>query len=267
MFSYFGYGSNMDMQALQLKGVCPVSSERGMLFGWKLVFDLRTFFQHEGGMGNVRHTGNPHDVTHGVLHSFHEEAIPVLDQMEGGGHAYNRVEVEIETYDGQKKQAHIYVARPERLLAKEGQPSRRYLNILIRGATKIGLAPAYIEKLRQTPTHPQPHFPPFEFPATPSTVFTAESLAHHPLYTALAGAVFDMSMAHEKYPFLENLLGGKESTLFFLRRMDSSNHDETLEEVAKGCLSEEQKKSLNRYLHEFNQLFKYMGRFDYQCKP
>lgn len=265
MFSYFGYGSNMDMQALRLKGVCPVSSQRGMLFGWQLVFNLRTFFQHEGGMGNVCHTGNPDHVTHGVLHSFHEEAIPLLDQMEGGGHAYNRVEVEIETYDQEKKKAHIYVARPERLLEGRGLPSPRYLNILIRGATQIGLDPAYIETLRQVPTHPQPDFPPFEFPAAPTTVFTAESLAEHPFYTALAGAVFDMSASMEEFPFLETLLGGKDSTLFFLKRMDSSTHNETLEQVIHGCFSPLQQKSLNRYLHEFSHIFQYLGRFDYQC--
>jgi hypothetical protein len=43
MFLYFGYGSNINLISLNAKGVEPISSQPGILRGWRLRFNV----QHE----------------------------------------------------------------------------------------------------------------------------------------------------------------------------------------------------------------------------
>lgn len=262
MFFYFGYGSNMNMIALKAKGVTPVSSERAILHNWRLTFDVPHFFQHEGGVGNVHPSDNPNDSVHGILHECHEEDLPTLDELEALGVVYSREEVEVETYKSQKHQAYVYVGIPTRL-DESSSPSERYLNILVNGAKLAKLDESYVEALASTPTHVKQDYPGFEFPDTPTTVFNTQSLAEHPMYTAYAGAVFDMSEAREDHDFLKNFMGGKDMTLFSLKRMDSSDGHETLDDIKHNRLSAVQKKYLNEYLHEYDVEYRYVGRFDY----
>src|SRR5947209_4622021 len=69
VFLYFGYGSNLHVPALRAKGVRPVASVRGRLRGWRLAFDVRHWFPHEGGMGNIRRTDDVSDEVQGVVHA------------------------------------------------------------------------------------------------------------------------------------------------------------------------------------------------------
>lgn len=261
MFYYFGYGSNMSARALKAKGVTPLSAEPAILEDWRLTFNMPDFFLIEGGTGNIE-TASGHAV-HGVLYSCRSEHLEVLDELEAVGVAYRRVKTMVSTYSGRSVSAYVYVGIAERL--KEGyQPSRRYLNILVQGAEQMQLDPAYVKLLKALEVRPDPVFRPFHFPSRPARIFSKEELKQQPFHTALAGAVFDMSQARPEHHYIRDFFAGKDMTLFFLKRMDSSTGQESLEEIFKGKISDEQKRYLTNYLHEFEREYQFVGQMDYR---
>ena len=84
-----------------------------------------------------------------------------------------------------------------------------------------------------------------------------------PAYTSLAGCVFDMAGARWEHEYLNGLFGGRDMTLFHLKRMDTSDGSETLDDIKHGRLSNKQREYLNEYLHEYNEEYSYVGRFEY----
>jgi cation transport regulator ChaC len=261
-FWYFGYGSNMDFGSLRAKGVQPRVSERAVLRGWRLRFNVHHFFRHEGGVGNIEPSGDQSDVVWGVLHHCEDEHLALLDAAEAYGHGYDRVDVSLLTDRGEQ-QAIAYVGVPS-FLDEQCLPTQRYLNILLKGAVAAGLDAAYVEALRQHPVFQRQPVPPFvPPPGCEHRVFTAATLARHPLFTALAGAVFDMSGARWQHSFLHGLFGGKDMTLFHLKRLDNSDGSETLDDIKHDRLSPAQRKYLNEYLHEYNTEYVYAGRYIY----
>ena len=195
-----------------------------------------------------------------MLHLCEDEHLPLLDAVEAYGTGYDRIDIEVETDHGMIK-ATTYVGMPG-YLDDNCLPTRRYLNIILKGATEAGLDEAYIEKLRQQPLNPVKEYPPFQHPDT-EREFNEKSLSEHPLYTALGGAVFDMQHARSDLHCLFDLFGGKDMTLFHLKRHDTSDGTETLEDVKQDRISEAGRKYLNAYLHEYDREFRYVGRYTY----
>mgnify|MGYP006286224069 FL=1 len=261
MIRYFGFGSNLDMTSLRAKGVEPLSSQRATLPGWQLRFNVQHFFRHEGGVGNIEQTGDRHDRVLGVWHECPDDSLPALDQAEARGVGYDRVVVDVETAAGIVP-AFAYIGRPD-FIDDSCLPSRRYMNILLRGARLAELDPAYIEQLEHQPTLPVADAPPFEHPPGYHPTFDTESLRAHPSCTALYGAVFDMSEARPSHEYLKGLFGGRDMTLFHLQRMDSSNGSETLDDIRHNRLDDAQRRYLNAYLQEYKREYRYIGRFEY----
>ena len=261
MFWYFGYGSNMDLTSLRAKGVEPRSSQRAVLRGWRLRFNVQHFFRHEGGVGNIEPTGDPSDLVRGVLHLCRDELLALLDAAEAYGHGYDRIELTVQADTGERR-AITYVGLPD-FIDGHCLPTRRYLNILVQGATTAGLDPAYVEALRQHAVHPHREVPPFVPPPGDYPVFTAATLARQPLLTALAGAVFDMAGARAQHRFLQGFFGGRDMTLFHLQRLDRSDGSETLDDVRHGRLTPVQRHYLDQYLHAYMSEYVYAGRFVY----
>ena len=145
MLHYFGYGSNMNPTSLRHKGVVPASSERATLHGYQLVFDVHHWFRHEGGVGNMK-PGAPDDRVEGVLHVIDEVQLAKLDQVESYGVGYDRIEVEVQTAEGTVS-ALTYVGLPQ-YLDPSCLPTRRYLNILVKGAEHAELPEPYLAWLR-----------------------------------------------------------------------------------------------------------------------
>lgn len=262
MFRYFGYGSNMNLTSLLAKGVRPASSERARLRGYRLRFNVHHWFRHEGGVGNIVPSDEPDATVEGVVHTCAEEDLPRLDAVESFGVGYDRIQVSLET-EREKALALTYVGLPS-YLDDRCLPTQRYLNILLRGAESAGLDPAYIEKIRQHPVHQPARYGPFVPPSGPVPIFDRRSLAEHPDYTAIAGAVFDMRGARWQHACLKELFGGKDMTLFHIRRLDSSTGHETLEDLEHGRLSVAQSEYLNAYLHEYASEYRYVGRYSFQ---
>ncbi len=261
MFWYFGYGSNMDLTSMRAKGVEPHTSERAVLRGWRLRFNVQHFFRHEGGVGNIEPSDNSTDAVWGVLHQCDDEHLALLDAAEAYGHGYDRISVSVLTDRGEQS-AIAYVGMPS-FLNQRCRPSQRYLNMLLKGATKAGLDSAYIDALHRHPVHQPRPVPPFVPPPGDYPVFTAATLTQHPLLTALAGAVFDMSRARWQHSFLHGLFGGKDMTLFHLKRLDSSDGCETLEDIKHDRLTPTQRQYLNEYLHAYSTEYVYVGRYVY----
>ncbi|MFL1485127.1 gamma-glutamylcyclotransferase family protein [Marinobacter sp. LN3S78] len=267
MFQYFGFGSNMSMLSLRAKGVEPLASRRAVLPGWRLCFNVQHFFRHEGGVGNIEPTGNPDDRVLGVLHECPDEALAQLDAAEAYGHGYDRIEVEVAQPGGtsgndRKVPALTYVGMPG-FIDNSRLPSRRYLNIVLQGARQAGLDEDYIEALASHPVHQMADYPAFTPPLGNFPIFDKETLADQPLYTALYGAVFDMSEARPLHDFLRGFLGGRDMTLYHLRRLDSSKVDETMDDIRKGRLDQAQKQYLNAYLNEYAREYRYVGQYNY----
>lgn len=263
MFRYFGFGSNMNITSLRAKGIEPLSSRRAVLHGWRLRFNVQHFFRHEGGVGNIEHTDAPEDRVLGVLHDCPDEALAPLDAMEAYGHGYDRISVDVEAEgDTGQVSAFTYVGMPE--FINDGcRPSRRYLNIVIDGARQSGLDTDYVQNLVGHPVHQPDEYPTFTPPPGNYPLFDAASLARHPLYTALYGAVFDMSEARPLHEYLKSFFGGRDMTLFHLKRLDSSKGNESMDDIRHGRLNEAQWRYINGYLNEYAKEYRYVGRFNY----
>lgn len=260
-FRYFGFGSNMNMTSLRAKGVEPLAFRRAVLHGWRLRFNVQHFFRNEGGVGNIERSEIPGDQVLGVLYDCPDEALGPLDAMEAFGHGYDRITVEVEA-EGERTPAFTYIGMPE-FIDNHCLPSRRYLNLLIDGARGAGLDAGYVRNLMAQPVHQAEDYPPFTPPPGDYPVFDAVSLARHPSYTALYGAVFDMSRARPLHEYLKHFFGGRDMTLFHLKRLDSSDGHESLDDIRLGRLNEAQRHYLNDYLNEYAREYRYVGRFDY----
>lgn len=261
MFYYFGYGSNMNFTSLKAKGAEPISSSPAVLSGWRLRFNVEHFFKHEGGMGNIEHTGNENDKVMGIAHRLSDEALSNLDDAEAFGVGYDRIKVGCQT-ENQIVECYAYIGYPS-FINNACLPTRRYLNILVDGAGKAGLDPNYVAWLANHKILKKRAYPEFKFPKKPSRTFTADTLARDPLKTAIAGAVFDMTNARPRHDYLKTKFGGNDMTLFHLKRMDSSLGNETDEDVQFDRLNALQRKYLNEYLHEFYEEYEYVGKFIY----
>jgi gamma-glutamylcyclotransferase (GGCT)/AIG2-like uncharacterized protein YtfP len=264
-FHYFGYGSNMDLTALRAKGVEPRRSVPAELPAWRLRFNVRHWFRHEGGMANVEPSNAAGDRVLGVLHLCDDEHLARLDALEAYGVGYDRIPVLVRTTAGSVA-AMTYQGLPA-ALDDSCLPTRRYMNILLRGAERAGIDPAYVADLKRHPLHPPWDYPPFTHPSGEHPEFDAATLATQPLYTALAGAVFDMSVARPELEVLHGLFGGKDTTLFHLKRLDTSDGTETLDDIREGRVSEAGRIYLNAYLCEYAREFRYVGRFRYDRAP
>ena len=254
----------MNLVSLEAKGVRPRSSKVAELFGWELLFNVHHWFKHEGGVGNIRPSEHPDARVLGVVHLIDDEDLARLDRVESYGVGYDRVTVPLKTADG-PLDAITYVGI-ESYLDDGCLPTQRYLNILIAGAEAVGLDDDYVEALRRHPIHRPGPYPPFQPPQnSPSQgVFDAERLSAHPTYTSLDGHVFDMKGARWQHDCLVPLLGGKDMTLFHLKRLDTSDGSETLETVRARNYSAAAHDYLNAYLHEYNVEYRWVGTFNYE---
>ncbi len=262
MFHYFGFGSNLSITSLRAKGVEPLSARRAVLYGWRLRFNVQHFFRHEGGVANVEPSDNPRDRVLGVLYTCPDESLAPLDATEACGHGYDRIRVEVETESGERVSAYTYVGMP--LFIEEScRPSSRYLDILVSGARAAGLDETYVRDLMAQPLHEQEVYPPFAPPAGEFPSFTADTLAAEPMYTALWGSVFDMSGARALHEYLKSFFGRRDMTLFHLKRLNSSDGSESMDDIRHGRFNEAQRNYLNAYLNEYAREYRYVGCFDY----
>lgn len=208
---YFAYGSNLGTNGLEAKRIRARSSEPARLPGFSFGFDLPSAFRRlEGGVANVW-SGVEGDEVHGALHEIDAAALELLDVLETVGVLYERRALPVVTYDGRAVTAEVYVGVPT-VRDATLRPSRRYLSLLIAGATERGLESSWIDRLCETPTHVPPALGPFEPPADVTREMDAEELAQNSTYMALHGVVFDLGALRPEHGFLTRLAGGGDLT-------------------------------------------------------
>lgn len=146
----FGYGSNMNLRALEFKGVLVLESVAARLDGQSLVFG------HEGGMaGAVECVGG---VMYGVLHRLSMEHYDKLILAEGGGRYYINKFLAVQTLEEPPRtiSASVFtVANDHWNVQKAGLPSERYLRILIEGAKHFALPAEWVTRLERQPFVPE----------------------------------------------------------------------------------------------------------------
>jgi sulfite reductase (NADPH) flavoprotein alpha-component len=247
---------------MRAKGVDPETSHRATLHGWRLRFNVRHFFRHEGGVGNIEPSNDPNDSVQGVLHRCKDRELAALDAVEAYGFGYDRIEVPVETKEGMTN-AIAYVGVPS-FLDDSCLPTQRYMNIIVKGARNAGLDETYVEALLKHPLHEKKRYAPFKAPDKTAPTWCADQLASTPHLTALAGFVFDMTNVRWQHEYLRGLFGGRDMTLFHLKRLDSSDGTETLDDIRHDRLDARQRAYLNEYLHEYNAEYEFAGFFDYE---
>jgi sulfite reductase (NADPH) flavoprotein alpha-component len=256
MITYFSYGSNMNPRSLLAKGVKPDAGINAVLRGWQLRFDVQHWFPHEGGVANI-HPMNVGTV-HGVLYKVTAADLERLDQIESLGVGYQRVMIDLETEQGVCS-ASAYVGMAD-FLNPNCLPSRRYLNLLVEGAHLAGLGGEYIHWLQNHPTQSDSQLPPYQPPAGDWPDYPEDILIRESYWTALCGHLFSMESCRWQHQCLLQILAGRDTTLFHLRRLDSSRGDETLPELQRKGLDQQQWHYLNSYLHAYGKEYLYRGR-------
>jgi sulfite reductase (NADPH) flavoprotein alpha-component len=256
MINLFAYASNMSGTSLNGKGVKTVNIEPAVLADWRMVFDIPDPFPIQGSLANIiPSTGHK---THGALLQCEDEYVEALDRMEAVGIVYERRSFNVETYLGERRTASAYVAIPKRT-ATEDRPSLRYRNLIVAGGREVGLNATYLEWLSNLPIHPHPTYAAFDPRTNSPPTISNEELKMRPNHTALYGHVFDMSDARPDHDFLRPFFVGTDATMYLLKRMDGTDGAQSVEALELGQLSENQKKYLNDYLHEFSQQYRYVG--------
>ena len=155
----FGYGSNMDVVALQKKKkVVVLEHTPAVLSGYRLVFSQQgPQYVEPAYAGLKREDGSE---VHGIAFCMAKESVEELDKTEApkdGG--YGKETVSLQAYDGRKLEAYTYIPNMKSpfhevaMAEEEYLPSERYKGIMCRGAEKLGLAEPYLTMLNSLPTY------------------------------------------------------------------------------------------------------------------
>ena len=155
----FGYGSNMDVVALQKKKKVRVLEHTpAVLSGYRLVFSQQgPQYVEPAYAGLKKEVGSE---VHGIAFCMGKESVEELDKTEApkdGG--YGKEMVTLNAYGGRELVAYTYVPNMKSpfhevaMTEEEYLPSERYKGIMCKGAKKLGLAQSYLTMLGSLPTY------------------------------------------------------------------------------------------------------------------
>jgi gamma-glutamylcyclotransferase len=147
MSHYFAYGSNMNSQRMQERGIPFSKPIRAQLANYKLAFNKQAYRNPSEGYANIL----PFDgeIVHGVLYCIPESGLDALDRFEGAPNHYRRSTVTVQAEGGCMLQVLTYVAHSNRV--RSGlKPSPSYLNHLL--AAGAMLPKGYLKQLEQYKT-------------------------------------------------------------------------------------------------------------------
>ena len=142
---YFAFGANTCRDVLvRRRGIVPIASEAAELADHRLAFVQRGVPLLEPAFASV--VPSPGARVHGVLHELLARDMERLDRMESGGYA--RLERIVTGRRRGAVPAQLYITRSPR----HGlSPSRRYRDLLVRGARENDLPASWIAELDAIP--------------------------------------------------------------------------------------------------------------------
>lgn len=160
--NYLAIGSNLLRSKLANRStnnsgqIDIVSIRPGYADGYRLAFNLPSAPPLEPAMAGIEpSTGS---TIHGALYEMTLEHYKKMWFSEGGFRnppPYEEIIVDVRPYDsitGSTVKAVALRAHSSSRTARDFPPSKRYMNIIISGATEIGLFPEYIEQLKAVET-------------------------------------------------------------------------------------------------------------------
>jgi len=147
---YFAYGSNMNPERVEKRGLNIGSITAGVLEGYYLSFNKRSVVHSGAASANIIQQTLEEPIprrVEGVVYQLVDEyQIELMDPFEGYPVRYDRIKVNVQTLEGEIS-VWTYTANVEYL--QEGlQPNRWYLNHLLAG--KPYLSEEYYQELEST---------------------------------------------------------------------------------------------------------------------
>ncbi len=138
---YFAYGSNLSNHRMTRRTGPIRKAHVARLNDYRLAFNNTDKAGAELYANIVPSAG---DIAWGVAYWCSPQAMAALDEYEGvADGCYRREWVEVETSDGERLQAEVYIGG-EKFTVAEGRPSDWYLDIILLGAKEHGLPEEYI---------------------------------------------------------------------------------------------------------------------------
>lgn len=143
---YFAYGSNMSTRYIyNVRNVLPTHSEAGLIENYEVRMLSPGLNALEPAFAYLLKAESK--IAHGVVHQVTDADLIKIKESEAGEYEWATLPVRIKS--GEFIQAQTLVRRSG---GEKGEPSRRYLNILIEGATEHGLPNSFIAELKTMPS-------------------------------------------------------------------------------------------------------------------
>ncbi len=150
---YFAYGSNLNLQQMEERGVVVKSAQRADLPGWKLAFTVYS----EGWKGGVADIlPHPEERIEGIVYELKKKDMKELDRYEGRKlrnkmevGMYRRQHLPVKIGDEWKTVlTYLVNMAVEYKKEMELKPSRGYMKTILSGAEEHGLSTDYIQRLK-----------------------------------------------------------------------------------------------------------------------
>ncbi len=151
---YFAYGNNMSTEQMQRRNVKIHDCEIGTIPGWRICF-TRYSKEWKGGVVDLL-PGSEDDWVEGVIYTIDPKDLSTLDgyesrtikgNMEIG--LYSRVYLPVKTESGWKTVITYQINRTIEYREKAHfKPSKKYMELILKGAEEHGLSQEYVSKLK-----------------------------------------------------------------------------------------------------------------------
>lgn len=155
---YFSYGANMSTQKLAQRGILPESPGIAAIVTSQQY--ERISFCHRGAFASLvantlqikpqQEEALTYGPAHGVLYKLRRKDLQNLEKAETG---YYSVALKVQPSDSSEHEACAFVSKPSLTLKGPLKPTKRYLDLLIRGACEHSLQPDYISWLQHLEVH------------------------------------------------------------------------------------------------------------------
>lgn len=147
---YFAYGSNCNPAVMKRKGVGFNSRQHAVLSGYRMLFNKKAMRERlPPGIGFANINEYESGRVEGIVYDIVDDHLGLLDESERYPDHYTRIEVTVETKDGNVNCV-AYQAAADKV-ASGLVPSRNYLNHIL--AAKDFLSFQYFEALDKSQTY------------------------------------------------------------------------------------------------------------------